>query len=85
MPNKKEYHNTDSGKLKVVTPRSLEMPKETKYYPGLSLSSEDLPVIKDWKVGETYKLEVEIKEKSMREDEKKKVHADFDIRKIAVK
>lgn len=50
--------------------------------PHLDVSSEDLPEIKDWKVGETYTIEVNAKMTSISESEydgKKKTTACFEI------
>ena len=53
--------------------------------PYLSLSEKDLPEIKEWEVGNDYKLLVEIKmtNKSISEvDGKKPVHCGFEISKV---
>lgn len=54
---------TDSGKMRVVKghnspPDTVEMSK-----PGFHITSKDLPELKNWKVGEKYKLELEVMQK----------------------
>ena len=70
--------------LKTIKPKKLgaEMPSR-EIYPSICIHSRDLPEIKEWKVGESYKLVLEVKQTSMREDRKNEIHADFDIKKIA--
>lgn len=60
-----------------------------KMKPRLYLSSEDLPEIKDWDTGETYRVEVEIKMTSKSEDlfgkeNKRRVNGSFDIESVEV-
>ncbi len=56
-----------------------------KYPPTLSLSEEDLPDIKDWRVGQTYKMVIEVKQVSssmgdtMMGEGKKKMNARFEV------
>ena len=56
-----------------------------KYPPTLSLSEEDLPEIKGWRVGQTYKMVVEAKQTSssmgdtIMGEGKKKMNARFEI------
>lgn len=54
-----------------------------KIYPSLTLSFKDLPEAKDWQSGETYELEITVKQISKREDENGG-SATFEIRKIGV-
>lgn len=70
-------------KLKKITPSKPEELKEKPQYPTLYLSSKDLPEIKNWKVGKTYKLIIQVKQTSMREDIENRIDASFDIKKIA--
>lgn len=82
--------------LNKVIPETMPSYKEdrkTKIYPTFSLDSEDLPAVKDWKVGQKYMLEMEVEEISMRQgsewqgadNKDKKVHATFKIMKVGVK
>jgi len=69
---------------------AIEKPsKNEMYYPHLDLNSEQLPEIKDWKVGQKYTLVVEVKatRKSMNEREGNEAKEDmcFEIHKIGVK
>lgn len=67
-------------KAMQITPAE---PRKTP--PSLSLSDEDLPDIKNWKVGETYKIVVEAKQVSssmgdtIMGEGKKKMNARFEI------
>lgn len=51
----------------------------------LHLDDKKLPAIKNWKVGETYHLQLKVKQVSMREgslygeDDKNKITADFEV------
>lgn len=82
--------------LRKVVPETMPSYKEdrkTKIYPTFQLDDEDLPEIKDWKVGEKYLLVMEVEQMSMRQgkewqgadDKDKKVHATFKIMKVGVK
>jgi hypothetical protein len=50
--------------------------------PTLSLSTKDLPAIKNWKVGEEYRLEVIVKQQSLHQDEDG-MRANFVIKKVS--
>lgn len=53
-------------KVQVVnTPEVTIADKPYKPAPSLRLTSEDLPAIKDWKVGQNYKLTVEVQMKGI--------------------
>jgi hypothetical protein len=81
-----EKQTTSTGYMKKVTPTSgAELPSKEKYYPSIHLSSKDLKEIKNWEVGKTYKVILEIKQKSMSEDADKTISASFDIIKIGIK
>lgn len=75
-------------KLKKVKPHkmsTLESSVEKEHYPTVYLTSDTLPEIKDWEVGEEYKIVmiVEQKSKSMNvEGKEEKYNADFAIKKI---
>ena len=68
---------------------SIESPsKKDMFYPHLDLDSKQLPEIKDWKVGQKYRLIIEVKatRKAMNEREGKEAKEDmcFEIHKIGV-
>ena len=44
-------------------------PVMSKMMPTVSLDAEDLPEIKDWRVGEKYKLELEVEQVSASKDD----------------
>lgn len=53
--------------------------------PTLTLDEETLPAIKDWKVGNTYRLVLEVKQKSLEDPEyleDSKLHARFEVLKV---
>jgi len=50
----------------------------------LSLSSDDLKDIKNWKVGGTYDLEMTVKQTSMHQDPDGSYHASFEIQDVSV-
>jgi len=69
--------------LKKVSPQSMDvMMDNKKFYPSLHLSSKDLPAIKNWEVGKTYNINLEVKQTSMSEEMGGDMHASFEIRKI---
>ena len=80
------------NKVIPETMPSLREDRKTKIYPTFQLDDEDLPEIKDWKVGEKYMLCMEVEQLSMRQgnewqgaDSKdKKVHATFKIISVGV-
>lgn len=45
--------------------QEMKTENNEKHYPTLSLSIRDIPEIKDWKVGETYNVALELKQVSM--------------------
>ena len=55
---------------------------EKVYYPTVELDSDEMPEVKDWNVGESYKVVLEIKQTSSREDDNGKITANFEIRGI---
>lgn len=80
-------------KVKGETMGGMDFPsKKTRILPTVHLTDEDLPEIKDWKVGEKYTLVMEVEELSMRQgnewqgaDEKdKRIHATFKITSVGV-
>lgn len=81
-------------KMNKVIPEtmpSLAENRKTKIYPTFQLDDEDLPEIKDWKVGDKYMLIMEVEQLSMRQgnewqgaEKDKKVHATFKIISVGV-
>lgn len=72
--------------MKTIKPEkmsNMDMPSEG-YYPHLDLSSDEIPQIKDWEVGKSYKIVLEVKQTSKREDKDKKISACFEVRKVGV-
>lgn len=63
-------------------------PKVTPMYPKITLSHKDLPEAKDWKMGETYHIEMDIKMvRSAQTNNKDEIYSNestFEIKKIAV-
>lgn len=57
--------------------------KIKKVYPKLTLSFKDLPEAKDWKVDETYELELEVKMVGLRYDEYSQ-EATFEIHEVGI-
>ncbi len=79
--------STSDGYMKKVIPQKqgIDSSPEEKRYPFIHLSSKELPELKKWEVGKTYKIILEIKQKSMSEDSNKEISASFDIIKIGIK
>ncbi len=84
------------NKLHKVVPEkmpSFSEEKRVKIYPTFSIDDEDLPALKDFKVGEKKVLEIEVEQMSMRQGAEwqgstsgdKKIHATFKILKVGVK
>lgn len=72
---------------KVVRKDSpVKMDNSYNPQPSLRLDAKILPEIKSWKVGETYKLEIEVKMTGIQQNEygpdKESTSADFRITKI---
>lgn len=71
---------------------SMSEQKKVRIYPTFQIDDEDLPELKDWKVGEKYTLVMEVEQLSMRQgnewqgsDSKdKKIHATFKILQVGV-
>ncbi len=64
---------------------TLDAPRE--YYPHLGISLEHLPEARDWKIGETYCVTLEVKQTGLEIHESKHGkggHASFDITGIEV-
>lgn len=71
---------------KGTRPPKMKSVKVSKTDPWMNqritLKSSELPELKEWKVGEKYKLEVEVKQTSTRQDEGKPMEAEFTITKV---
>ena len=64
--------------------KQMDTVSEMVYKPTLSVSTKQLPVIKDWKVGKEYELKVKTKMIGIREkyNEKGKYEGTFEILEI---
>lgn len=64
MENEKsDYVQSDNGKMRKLKPKSeakLMDIEEDYSLPRISFTHEQLPEMKDWKIGEKYTLEVEV-------------------------
>jgi len=73
------------SRMKTVKPQSFDKPIDIseKHYPTIYLSLADIPAAKNWKIGEKYKIMLEVRQKSMTQnDDKDKGSVTFDILKI---
>lgn len=74
--------------MRTVKPKSysetypMPMKAEQKHYPEMSLDITTLPEIKDWKVGKSYKVTMEVEQISMNLDKSGHGSARFAIKKI---
>lgn len=72
-------------KIKVrESQHGVDMPSQSHslHAPSFSVMSEQMPEIKDWKVGEKYRLMIEVEQKAMTKidvDGKSSIEARFDI------
>lgn len=73
-------------KLKKIQSEKIDMVEEgRRYLPTLYLDSKQVPEIKDWEVGETYHVILELRQTSKNENDTEKdgkvnsVSAQFDI------
>lgn len=57
---------------------------EAKYYPSLSISSSDLPEIKDWEVGEKYCIQVEVTMTGKSQYKDNDIDGNFDIKQFCL-
>ncbi len=71
--------------LQETSPMAFDSPM--RMLPSFSVTEKDLPEIKDWKVGKTYKLEIEVEVVSMGKNEygKSPLDARLKIHKIGEK
>ena len=58
---------------------------DVMYPPSFNVSSKQMPEIKDWKVGKNYKLVIEVKQKSVNENEDGEVSSNLELVAYAVK
>ncbi len=82
-------------KTRTIRPKRMnyigpaEGPKATPIYPKISLGHSDLPEAKNWKIGQTYKVEMEIKMVGTRQTDRKEDdygnESTFEIKKIGIK
>lgn len=71
--------------MKMVKPETMaDMSPEKEWYPHLDLSSDEIKEIKNWEVGKSYKIVLEVRQVSKREDKDKKISACFEVRKVGV-
>jgi len=72
-------------KLKTIKPETMsDTVKEKEWYPHLDLSSDEIKEIENWEVGKNYKIVLEVRQVSKREDKDKKISACFEVRKVGV-
>ncbi len=64
-----------SGK-KVI---GLDMPMMDSYPPTVHLNDTQVPEIKDWDVGETYQIVMDVKQTSKSEDKNGNVNSSFEV------
>lgn len=69
-------HNIKLNKIKHEPMKGLDMPMSMN--PMFHVSDKEMPEIKNWEVGNKYKLVIEVEQKSKSEDEMG-VHAGFEI------
>lgn len=66
------YIKTSNGKMKIhnVKPIKMEekMSGEEPQYPMLHLSMKDLPEMKNWKIGGSYEVAMELEQDSISKD-----------------
>lgn len=71
--------------MKSIKPETMsDMSTEKEWYPHLDLSSDEIKEIKNWEVGKNYKIVLEVRQVSKREDKDKKISACFEVRKVGV-
>ena len=76
---KKDYERLN---LKSVTPHTYgTMAEHMEHYPQFTVPQSNVPESKDWEVGKTYKLIIEVVQKGVHLDEKKQ-EVTFEIKKI---
>lgn len=60
----------------------------TEMKPSIYLTDKDLPVVKKWQLGETYRLVMDVKLTSLSQnqyDDKKRTSASFELQKVTTK
>ncbi len=79
-------HNSKMNDLGYKDKGCAEVDKDKMRYPHLSLRSDKIPEVKDWKNGGKYYLKILIEQKRSGEayDNENVIEGDFDILKAAV-
>jgi hypothetical protein len=86
---KETMHKVKGEKMNCLA----ECDKNVRILPTIRLNDEDLPEIKDWKVGDKYTLVIDVEQTSMRQgnewegstgNKDKRIHATFKITKVGV-
>lgn len=72
-----QKESPEAEKMEIASESYQSMPR-------LCLNSTQLPVVKDWKVGEEYVLVLKVEMTGMSAYSKESTHADFKIKEIAV-
>lgn len=82
---KKGWIATEKPKSRVK--KGYDMPEPMHMVPTLHLTDKDLPVIKEWKVDQTYEVALKIKQTGIRTQDyggNKEICADFEVQAIKV-
>ncbi len=71
--------------LKKITPEKpgKDIIVEKEWYPSFRLKTKDIPEVKNWDVGKTYRMEIEVELKGISEDEREST-VRFDIKKVGI-
>lgn len=62
-----------------IEKNDMDMPMMGKYPPTVHFNDSQVPEIKDWSVGKTYQVVLEIKQTSMNQNKDKSVDANFEV------
>lgn len=76
------YKSTAKPKSKAVAVKGYTSESIDDYKPTFTLTTKDLPDIADWKVGETYEINLKVKQVSLSQDNydgQNKTRASFEI------
>lgn len=86
LKKKAEEHYSSMAKgFKAVTPTNWELEEEKMekelYFPSFCVKLKDVPVAKNWKVGEKYSLEMQVEMKGLRDrgDDSMQSEVEFNI------
>lgn len=72
--------------LKKIKPKNfgrITEVAELPHYPSFNVSLKDLPIAKDWKVGQKYSIEMEVRQSQMYQSKNQEGNVTFEILKIA--